>query len=75
MLNEIDALATFEEEVTLGNIQQYGNYSTREWSFLLTEFVKNATYWNEITPRNDLGQMQFHSKGWIPTWAWEYEFN
>ena len=19
--------------------------------------------------------MQFHTKGWIPTWAWEYEFN
>ena len=41
----------------------------------MVNIVKNVTYWNEITPRNDFGQMQFYTKGWIPTWAWEYEFN
>ena len=58
----------------MGSIDQEGDYYSRDWSFLMTQFVKNISYWNEATPRNADGEMEFLNKGWIPNFAWDIEF-
>ena len=59
----------------MGSIKQRGDYYTRDWSVLMTQIVKNITYWNEATPRNIDGEMEFMNMGWIPNYAWDIYFD
>ena len=49
-MNELDILVQFEEDVIAGRINQTGNYTTREWSFLITELARDFDTWKEKSP-------------------------
>ena len=49
-LNELDILVQFEEDIISGKIKQTGNYTTRDWSFLVTELANDFDQWKEDSP-------------------------
>ena len=78
MLNELDATGNFEEQVNSGDVYQKGNFTTRDWSFLITNFTQNITHWAEITPRinnKPKGQMEWKTMGWIQNMAEDVYFD
>ena len=63
-------------DVTKKLINQKGTFKTRDWSFLITEFVKDFyTKWEEITPINADGEMEWKTKGYVQNNVWDLTFD